>query len=285
MRRLAVLLGLLQLPVAQAHPGSGIAVDTGGRVYFADSGKGIWSAAPDVRLRLVSNSALHWLAMAPRGTPLPAAGGYFEHVSPSGTDVVLVLSSDFPCAVAADGSVIFADTRAATRIVRRTPSGDEKPLAQETFHLVTGLAIAPDGAVVVLDLDPETDAHAVFAIDAVGSVKVLARDFVPLPIDSNRQPGSIGRGIACDQTGAVFVAATAARAVMRVDRDGRSTTVLRSERPWSPTGVAVHGDAIYVLEYTDTPAGADGSDRSVWVPRVRKLSANGAISTVAAVRR
>ena len=45
------------------------------------------------------------------------------------------------------------------------------------------------------------------------------------------------------------------------------------------------GGDLYVLEYTDTPLGTDGSDRTVWVPRVRKVATDGRVSVVAVVRR
>jgi hypothetical protein len=52
---------------------------------------------------------------------------------------------------------------------------------------------------------------------------------------------------------------------------------MKSERPWSPTGVAVHRGDIYVLEYTNANGGANQG----WRPRVRKLGSNGAITTLA----
>ena len=51
--------------------------------------------------------------------------------------------------------------------------------------------------------------------------------------------------------------------------------------PWAPTAVAVAGRDVYVLEYLHTP----GDDRREWIPRVRKIAANGAVSTLAASTR
>jgi hypothetical protein len=53
--------------------------------------------------------------------------------------------------------------------------------------------------------------------------------------------------------------------------------VLKAEKPWSPTGVAVHGDNVYVLEYTN----ASGDNHDEWLPRVRKLDRNGKVTTIA----
>jgi hypothetical protein len=51
---------------------------------------------------------------------------------------------------------------------------------------------------------------------------------------------------------------------------------LKAERPWSPTGVAVHGGNIYVLEYTN----ANGSPNDGWLPRVRRLGREGSVKTL-----
>ena len=56
--------------------------------------------------------------------------------------------------------------------------------------------------------------------------------------------------------------------------DGKVETVLRAERPWSPTGVAVHDQDIYVLEYTNQ----DSNSHEEWLPRVRKLGRDGKIT-------
>jgi hypothetical protein len=42
---------------------------------------------------------------------------------------------------------------------------------------------------------------------------------------------------------------------------------LKADPPWSPTGVAIHGDDVYVLEYSN----ANSDQHEDWQPRVRKL--------------
>jgi len=58
---------LLFAGVAAGHPGSGIAVDDGGRVYFTDTGRGVWRIDAPGKLTLVSDSAMHWMAIDRRG--------------------------------------------------------------------------------------------------------------------------------------------------------------------------------------------------------------------------
>ena len=88
------------------------------------------------------------------------------------------------------------------------------------------------------------------------------------------------RGLAVAPDGTVYAAANGCRTVLRIRAQGSIETVLRAEPPWSPTGVAVSGRDIYVLEYLHT-----GEDRKVWAPRVKKVAPEGVISTLATIQR
>ena len=69
--------------------------------------------------------------------------------------------------------------------------------------------------------------------------------------------------------------------MIAIPAKGPIRTLLRAERPWSPTGIALSGTEVYVLEYLHTP----GDNRKEWIPRVRKISADGRITTVAIAER
>ncbi|SPE52877.1 hypothetical protein SBV1_1600014 [Verrucomicrobia bacterium] len=87
------------------------------------------------------------------------------------------------------------------------------------------------------------------------------------------------RGLAVDEHGNVFAAGTACHSVVKITPEGKVEIVLKAERPWSPTGVAVHGRDVYVLEYTHaTEARVKG-----WLPRVRKLERDGRVTTLVTV--
>jgi hypothetical protein len=51
---------------------------------------------------------------------------------------------------------------------------------------------------------------------------------------------------------------------------------MRADAPWSPTGVAVRGADVYVLEY-EHPHSQNKVD---WRPRVRKLAGDGKVTTL-----
>jgi hypothetical protein len=55
------------------------------------------------------------------------------------------------------------------------------------------------------------------------------------------------------------------------------STVLNAETPWSPTGLAWHGDDLYVAEWTNAH-----SEQHDYRPRVRKVGRDGKVTTVGA---
>ena len=87
------------------------------------------------------------------------------------------------------------------------------------------------------------------------------------------------RGLGIDSRGNVYVAAASCHRVVKITPDGQITCILKSERPWSPTGVAVRGEDIYVLEYTN----ANGPGKEGWYPRVRKRAMDGTWITLVTV--
>jgi hypothetical protein len=64
---------------------------------------------------------------------------------------------------------------------------------------------------------------------------------------------------------------------VKITPDGKVEVAMKTEAPWSPTGVALYGENIYTLEYTD------GNNREEWLPRVRKLGRDGKVTTLATV--
>ena len=83
------------------------------------------------------------------------------------------------------------------------------------------------------------------------------------------------RGLAVDAHGVVFVAATGCRSVIKITPEGRVEVVLKAESPWSPTGVALTREAVFVLEYNVVNDAAHE-----YVPRVRKMAGDGTVTTL-----
>jgi sugar lactone lactonase YvrE len=89
------------------------------------------------------------------------------------------------------------------------------------------------------------------------------------------------RGLAVDEASNVYVACVGNRCVLKVTPDGESTVLMRCQKPWTATAVAVRNGDLYVLEYDDeTPT--EGRN---WPPRIRKRNAEGEVSAVVTITR
>lgn len=301
-RRLLIFiwLPLLSTGLASAHPGSGIAIDDQGNVSITDTGRGVWQIAQDGKATLISETAMHWMALDVEGAFADAPeqiGEWFGRLTPSGQKPTLLWCSDFPFTVGTDGNIYYAKMHGLT-IMRRTPAGEEAAITgPEDFGFddehavgVNGLACGPDGTLYLVMLDDlhqsEASAdHWLWSVSQEGDVRLIAKNFIPERIPaSERHHEAIPeycRGLAVDGAHNVYVAATGSRCVVKVSPTGEAEVVMRCDKPWSPTGVAVADGAIYVLEYDDeTPT--EGRN---WPPRVRKFTPEGGVSTLATIQR
>jgi len=285
-----LVAAMLLVPVVSAHPGSAISVNQDGRVYFVDTGGGLFSIERNGQVRRHDGPAFHWFALDSsgrfRGTPWPSIpGGELRSVGVSPT---LVLSSDVPVAVG-DGTFYFPEVGRDGRlqIIAVAPSGRRSVRATlppvhsggRVVRWLNGLAAGPNGSLYY------TEDNAVRAIDTRGRVATLAR-VVTVPrcasipgIGSDLRPYL--RGLAVAPDGMVYVAASGCGAVLKINTRGEVTPILRTSSPWAPTAVAVANEEIYVLEYSHTAS----DNRREWMPRVRKISRSGAVVTLAVTNR
>jgi DNA-binding beta-propeller fold protein YncE len=268
---LAVLLGT----TASAHPGSGIAVDAHGQVFFTDTGKGVWKIDAQGELSYLPSSRFHWLAMDASGTfsrSRSSFGGFFESVAVSAADPALIQCSDFPLVIGTDGNIYYADTRpSSARIVRRTRDGTETVLLSDPLlEFVTGITAGPDGSIYFTQGN-SAGSTAIRKIAADGKISTVARfagkETKNPPLETTP---SYCRGLAVDAGGSVYVAATGSRNILKIDPQGTVASIMETEGPWAPTGVAVHNGEVYVLEWRDPDDPAQGEVREAWLPRVRK---------------
>jgi hypothetical protein len=277
MRLATVLLLTLLATAALAHPGAGIAVGKGGVVYYVDTRGGVYALDPAGKITKREGPAFHWFAFDPQGrfrkTPFPSIPN--TEFRAAGDNPTIVLSSDYPVTIGTDGKFYYPDGSDGqrVRIVGIDPSGARSVRAtlppirrgSEAITWINGLAPAADGSLYY------TEDRAIRKIDPRGQVSAVAVN-VTVP-NCAAVPGSGAdapylRGLAVAADGSIYVAASGCRAVLRVDRKGGVSVVLRAAAPWSPTAIAVAGKDVYVLEYLHTPS----DNRQEWVPRVRKIS-------------
>jgi hypothetical protein len=269
-----------------AHPGTGIVVDRKGNVYLVDMVSGIWRA--DIRgvLVHVPGPGFHWLALDEDDRLLRATlpSGSAGDIVRLGASPTALLSSDVPVASGPDGSLYYP-THGGSRpiqIIRIQPSGQSSvvaTIAAGGVRELNGLAVGRDGSIYY------TENAAVRRIDARGEHSTVAERVAPpncKPIAGfGAAERPLLRGLAVDSTGGVYAAATGCSGLIRITPDGRVSTVVQSEGEWSPTGVALFGRRIYVLEFL----GAASDDRRAMVPRVRVIEPDGSTFVLATVHR
>jgi hypothetical protein len=280
--------------VSFGHPGSGIVADGEGRIYFTDTGQGIWRIDERGRVTAHQGSAYHWMTIDRLSRF--AEGRWPEFVEAStkiervGKDPTLLLASDFPLTTGSDGALYYPEfAEGVLRIYRLDPSvagGERKVFAiirsgadGKKIEWCNGMAAGPDGSIYF------TENAAVRRITRQGEVSTIARNVAVADCrrieDAQEELGPLLRGLDVARDGTIYVAANACRALLKISPEGVVTEVLRTEPPWSPTGVAMSGDVIYVLEYLHTR----GDNRREWVPRVRKISADRSSVVIAEIER
>jgi hypothetical protein len=288
---LALAVACLAVQPLLAHPGSGIAVDRRGDVYFADTGGGVWKIDTRRRVTKIDGTMFHWLAMDLDGRfargPMPTSR--FGDFVRAGADPTVILSSDFPVTIGADGAFYYPDRGrpdGRVELLRWTAAGARSvlatlPAATETGPLqwINGLAAGRDGAIYY------SENAAVRRVTAQGTISTVAANVrvtgcIAVP-GAATTDGVFLRGLAVAEDNTVFVAASGCGAVLKISPAGVITPVLRTTAPWSPTAVAVAGSDVYVLEYLHT---AD-ENRRAWIPRVRQLRADGSVVLLAAIKR
>ena len=285
----ALLVAIAVVPsICVAHPGTGIVVDGQGNVYFVDMVNGVWRVDASGRLTHLPGPAFHWLAFDEqqklRGVTLPsgASGDIVRLASvPS-----LLLSSDVPIATSADGSLYYPTRGGAPglQILHLSPSGNRSTFttlparSDRPAYNLNEIAVR-DGFVYY------TEDDAVRRVDSDGRIATIAehvalKDCRPVT-GIGRESLPLLRGLAVDSIGSVYVAATGCARLLKISTRGAVTAVYQAEGDWSPTGVAISGTTVYVLEFI----GAGSDDRPSMIPRIRRIAADGSSSVLATVRR
>lgn len=285
-----------------AHPGSAITVDRSGRIYFIDTTRDrLWRLDPDGRFTTVTDGAHSNLLAATPAGHLWMVYRYFPSemrwilrgVSPEGE----VRDYERVTPVPAYGDVMLALDTAAnlyylgmTELLRVAPDSSLSVWARPI--VMTGArygVLGPDSAIYV------ADSNRVLRVPPGGPAAVLAGGYDAGSADGEGAAARFDRpmGLAVDDSGNVYVADYGNRRVRRITPTREVTTVYRETWPWMPTGVAVLGPDVYVLEragdyygrtlppLTLIPAVAD----FVGSPRVLRLGADGRAVTLVSVRR
>jgi sugar lactone lactonase YvrE len=288
--RILLLLAVVFLSTSvEAHPGSGIAVDRLGQVYFLDTGSGLWKIDTQGKLTRLSSTLFHWLALDANDRfasgRLPSGAGTATgwEIQKVGANPTLLIASDFPIVIGQDGNLYYSSGRPGNlKFVRATSTGTTSVLTSlpatvkgEPLQYINGITAGPNGSLYY------TEDTAIRRITAQGVVSTAAtiRNPASMPSIPATDQHPYLRGLAVDAQGAIYVADTGNARVLKITPDSTVTTLLQTQSPWSPTDVALHGDDVYVLEFLHTTRDV----RRDWLPRVRKIAADGRSTIIATI--
>ncbi len=292
---LGILVGMAGLfasilNTAVAHPASGIVVDPAGQVFFVY--RGVCKIDAHGKLSYVHRAEDgHWMCLDPKGGFSRAQPKYFERISPDGvTPTIIFAGGGSPIAVLPDGNLYYVSgpddfNPGGLRLARNAPGGEVSVFAPGLSQLthertITGLAAGADGNLYVacpnVVIKVRNDGTFAKVVDPIH----LEGCDVDYPDGNTNNLLPYLRGLAADEQGTVYAAGVGCHCVVRITPTGGVETVLKAERPWSPTGVAVHDGAVYVLEYTH----ANEARAKGWLPRVRRIARDGAVTTLVTIR-
>lgn len=273
-----------------AHPGSGIVVDRRGEVYFLDTGSGVWKIDLKGKLTKLPGPRFHWMTIDyddcfSRAHLPTGARGDIIRVRTSPT---LLVGSDYPVTIGANGNLYYPSYTAGSglQLMELTPADRTTALTNLSavgngdLKWLNGLAAGSDGSLYY------TEDTAIRRISARGEVSTVAANLkIPTCVSIAGTSPPMLRGLAADSHGTIYVAASGCGSVLKVSASGQVTTLRQLQSPWTPTAVALFGGNIYVLEYLQTAASMEPEDRSAWLPRVRKITADGRTSIIASIDR
>jgi hypothetical protein len=288
-----VIISWLSCITIDAHPGTGIIVDKNGNVYFIHTGVGVVKITPDGKLSYINKSVDgHWLCLDEQGVFSQTQPRYFERITPDGIRPAIIFAGGgSPIVVNKDGNFYYCGSEGSNRqpgaktLVRETANHEQLLFAPDLENIlnklddgITGLAAGPDTSLYLACW------NSLLKVTADGKVKTLihpidVKDCDDDPADHKEvnRGKPLLRGLDIDFTGTIYAAATSCHCLLRITANGNVKTILKAERPWSFTGVAVRNGNIYVLEYTN----ANGPKTEGWAPRVRKIGRDGKVVILA----
>jgi DNA-binding beta-propeller fold protein YncE len=284
---LALFVACLLSTSVLAHPGSGIAVDRKGQVYFLDTGSGLWKIDARAGLTHLSPLKNHWLALDANdgfaGGRLPLDPNSDWVITRVGANPTMLISTDFPIAIGEEGNLYYPSGHPGDlRIVRAVPSGENVLLATlpltaigRPLPHINGITAGPDCSLYY------TENTVIRRITAEGKISIVAtvRALVGGPSIPGTNQHPYLRGLAVDARGVMYVADNGEARVLKITPEGKITTLVQLQSPWSPTGIALFGSDVYVLEFLHTAE----DDRRAWLPRVRKITSDGKSTIIATV--
>jgi len=289
---------------ALAHEGWGIVVDRQGQIYFSDIPTNtIWRITREGKPEaFISNKHSHALVLGEDGSIYgtqehhAAAIGSVWRIAPDGSfSNVFTPALHFPLNlhpfimdrdsnIYSTNSISFPNQSDKVMLLRSTPDGNVTVLAgnargyrdgrgsEAQFSGIDGMAWAADGSLCV------TDGVYVRRVTMDGVVATLGKGALTTP-----SYGEDLMGLAVSPSGSVYVADYSQRRVIQLLPDGNTRTISETGLFWSPTGITIIGEDLYVLEHVRMPLVILGDIGIGAYARVRRISPDGTVIRIATV--
>ena len=286
-----------------SHPAWGIVVDTNGQIYFSDL-ETIYKIDSQGKLSIfragVSGRHVHDLSIDAGGNIYGWENVYepqtekhlraFWKMSPKGEYTEIVsLTENPPLGTSiwrdSDGNTYSVEPwnneKKETKIIKRTTDGKTSVFAggkygyldgqkeKAEFNVITDMAFGKDNTIYL------TNDDKVRKIDRFGMVTTIYRNETTNQKQNNPEPFSRLYGLDVDKENNVVAADFANNRLLKISSDGKISTFLKSEKDWSPIGVATFGDEVYALEVRPYTASIHTGNR------VLKISSTGKSTIIA----
>jgi sugar lactone lactonase YvrE len=288
----------------RAHEGWGIVVDRQGQIYFSDIPTNtIWRITRDGCLEaFLNNKHSHALVLGEDGSiygtqehHAAVVGSVWRIAPDGGFSNVFTPPKDFPLSlhpftIDRDGniysanSISFPNQSDKVTLLKATPEGNVTILAggfrghrdgrggEAQFSGVDGMAWASDGSLII------TDDVYVRRVTMDGTVTTLGGGVL-----TYQSYGEDLMGLAVSSRGSVYTADYSQRRIFELAPDGNTRNILETGWFWSPTGVMLVGEDLYVLEHLRMPLVILGDLGVGPYARVRKISSDGRVEKIATV--
>lgn len=276
------------------HPGSGIVVDKKGQVYISDLSRGLFRIDEQGHVTKINNEGGHYLALDKNGsfsqvdfTKSQHSPRWFKRRTPFAMKPTLIADGGSPLIVGEDGNLYFVCndeklTPGGLQIGRVTPEGKESLLNPDLMAIsaqmggIRGLAQGPDGSLYF------SYQKAIYTITLSGEITPFINPVVVNDCNLNvsAHVAPFLTGLTLDSSGNMYVAASGCGCVLKITSDKKVSIVLKAQKPWAPTGIALNDGTIYVLEHINP----NSDEHEDWQPRVRKIARNNRISTLATIK-
>ncbi len=295
-----ILFFILSLSVEiNAHPWGGLVIDNEGNIYFTficpieddNHYACVWKITPSKEMQhvlkaqlspsdiILSRNLNRDVIAAERSGQNPRHRNKLWKIEPTDNQLLIPTTSDQSqfhiqsIAVNKKLEVYFAN---GTDIFFRDSLDQVQKLNDQSFERIGLTAWGPDEELYFMSSDD------IYIYDGIEYKLLISGLRKSNPEDIPFSGANIFFDMAVDKDRNVYLAYYGNREIIKISPNGTSEVILKSEKPWSPHGIDTFNGDIYVLESTI----GDGKWWRFWeedpgiVPRVRKISANGTVSTV-----